>query len=1385
MSSYPLPSLANRGQRLAIQADAEHVLVSAGAGTGKTWTLVHRVMRLLHGGVSLPRLAAITFTQKAAAELQGRIAAELVRHPTLRSQRFLLPHAQISTIDSFCARLLREHAVEAGVDPAFSVLASPEDQLIQTEILDDLFHHWYRGRPADSPAEGSWDGVPQKGSTPHREFLRLLELCGFRGGRELLRDELAELMRTARVQGDPDGYVESLRAGLTQAPPPYFAAYGAQLIANYRELTRRIADTIALGERIAPDFNYDKMNQLLAALRAAPSPWDPSSTDPPAPNSDLIEALDLLRQHLERCGVLSPDERWSLRVPRIATRNVPETRHAYDRAKTLVNDKSSPWQILPIRAASLVSDYAGVRPTLETVLELLRQFMLRYARYKAERGWLDFSDLEIKTLEMLRRAPTPLLQRYEALLVDEAQDLNRLQAGIISSLRPARGRYLVGDVKQCIYQFRKAEPSIFKELFHDAAQLEQDEDLQRHAAQPRVRVLLAENFRSQAPILEFVNLIFRELLSPALIGTPYEQQALYPPRPRADDPVSQARPAAAETPPLRHAAAETPPLSDPASDASIAVHLLVAQKGAAVTGQSKLAAEARFIAQQIRGLIRDEVLVRTEGDGLRPVRYGDIAILLRSPKSKGLSVAEGLRAEGIPVAHAGQALFEREEIRDLLNLLKMLGNTQDDIRLAATLCGPVGGFAHDDLVLLRLMWPDSLNLIASLRATLRTTLRAGPAAGAADARAGAGEPARDADPESGALHSPALLASVAGVELRTRIREFLERLDRWRAAVETQDLPAAILTILEESGFLTAQLAAPDGRERMANLELVMGKIRQYAAERGHGLTPMLQHLDDLVDSASDLYAFDERSAHENAVQILSLHKSKGLEFPVVILAHLGDHFVEQDLRGALLSGDAWLGIDHFDPRTLVKTPTLARESLRILRRQQSREEEMRILYVALTRARDHLILTGCSRQWEALHEKLVFWRPGIAPSQVDLSRMSCPLDWILAVFSRHGYLEELDQPGTVNTPRPWLHIQHHSLTDAAQPDEGRPVPPELEALDAILSGAWLEAADETEMRLRAAFEQQESKARARSEQVLALCRAKAPDLLRRTQATYAHAAATTWRSKYWVTEIKRLIDEAIHEEERGAGSTRLAALASTPGDGSPAPPPGGPRIAPPAATRAGTGGGAFSPAREGTYLHAVLAEIDWAVDAGGKPAGDRIDGGGARQIGLGEAATTGPLAEYERRVLPAAVRLAARGEIAPDWISEENLRPVTRSLASELGRQMQAHADRLEREISFSLRATPADLVAVWPQAAELPDDEWLLIQGQIDACWTTDSGKTILVDFKSDRVTTDEQIVARTESYRAQMQLYRLALVQVWNATSTEGWLYYLRPARAVRLF
>jgi ATP-dependent helicase/nuclease subunit A len=1247
-------------QALALALEAPLVLVSASAGTGKTKTLVEKVIRALQSEVPLDRILAVTFTHQAAEELRQRLLEALDGDPGLRPQRLLLPQAYLGTIHGICARLLREHAPVAGIDPAFRILADPHDGLLLREVFDELFHRWYLGGGADRIA------IPAAGSAAHREFLRLVELCGYRDDQEVLKIELERLLRLARVHPDPDAFVDGLERELAAARPPYADALAEILRDAWRSATGVCAELLRIGTAEFPDASFARQKALLAALETAP--WPDSGE---AMAGDLARAVERLRTHLAQTGLGTKEGSWTLEFPRLPQGTAKLLAPWNDLAKDLIatprkGKRPGPFAWLPVPLARFETEYVELRPTLQILIDLLRQAMAAYERRKREAGRLDFGDLELRTRQLLSDPPIELRGRFDRVFVDEYQDVNRLQAEIVSRLEPIGGCFLVGDVKQCIYQFRLSDPSIFRDLCARATPLKPDpQDPQaerwRSAAGDarKLRVYLSRNFRAHPGVIDEVNRIFGALFTEGMIGGRYADEALD--SGRAGE---AARPPQPGSPPVEFHFVERPDRER--SEDTPEVRVLDASL------------EARLVAQRLQTLVREGFPIwDKDRERWRPVAYGDMAVLLRSPGPTGAQFAQGLRESGIPVVFGGQGFFEREESRDFLSLLRILDNAHDDLSLAAVLRAPIFDFDDADLVRLRLAWPAAASLLAALRATATGT----------------------PDAWSGKPGDAAILQVGGGASLASRCRAFLSALDGWRARVQTTDLAAAVGAVLEASGLLEAAAAADEGATRVGNLQQWLALTREYCRDRDHSLSGLIRFLASAESAGGDLECVSADTETTDAVRLLSLHKAKGLEFPVVAVALTGRKFNRKDESSKLLIGEGWLGVDYLDPESYLKTPTLARRTLAHLRGRRTLEEELRLLYVGLTRARDKLIVSGTLHaRWEKRMDDLALWTSRDIPAPVRYDT-SCHLDWILGVLHRQGDLAALTQPGSKSAPRPAVELVRHAA----------------DALPAFDAGTQAEAPEPPR----------------KAEAPAGPARTLTPDTLRdlatRLQARYAHEAATGWRGKYWATEIKRLADLALHDEERESGAGAAPFM----------PPP-------------------VDSLQEGLWLHAVLEEMD--------PAAARDAGG----------------------LMAQAHRVAERGRVPAAWLTEANLHPIAHFLFTPLAAEMRAAAaaGTLEREVPFTLKLRPSELARIWPEIASLPEDEWVLVQGQIDALWPRPDGTRVVIDFKSDRVTGDAAIRERATSYRSQMRIYREAVARLWKPRRVETIIYFLRAEQAVPL-
>ena len=868
-------------QRQAIDAAAAEVLVSAGAGSGKTAVLVERVLRRIldpKAPVDLERILVVTFTEEAADEMRRRIRSAIQErlaqdapNPRLARQLAFLERAQISTIHAFCLRLLRENFHRVGLDPQAETLEEEEARLLTLETLDAVFEERYgaqgeAGRAFADLAERY--GGPQGDRALRAAVLSLHEML------ETVLDPDQWLEKATRAYREPDSWLEAWRARL--------AMEIESLLSAFRSALRQLADS-----RMPQNYleivreDTSRLEAILKDLRSAP----------------LDEAFE---------GFAG----WELgNLP--AGRQTPEQksasaafRAARDRLKKML-PLASAFQPEAARASA-----ARLAPHAEALCALAADFRSAYAEAKSRQGVLDFHDLERFALRLLRDedgspSPTALAQRgrFEHVVIDEYQDINPLQEAILS--RVAReepsNRFMVGDVKQCIYGFRHAEPGIFLEK------------LKTHSGGPgasRLAVNLTANFRSRPEILDAVNALFGRIFTPSLGGLSYgADEAL---RPGLDFGDSPAGAGVAELLLLDSGKSA----EDEAPDDPQALEALQADLSAS---------EAREIGRRILAWTgadgRRPMEIRDGETGrARPAGYGDVAILLRTMRERAARFAEALRAMGIPVAMSAEtAFFESTEVLDTLSLLRLLDNPRQDIPLAAALRSPLAGLSETDL--------------AEIRISMR----------------------------EGAFHEAAraLAGSDSGSPLSKRLGAFYADLERWRTAARSKPLADLLRQIYAETGYFDYVGGLSGGAHRQARLEGLIERARRFGAFRRPTLFRFLRFIEDLAEREILLKAPPPPPSGDS-VRVLSIHQSKGLEFPIVFVADLAKQFNFQDARGdLLLDRREGIGLSQIVLERGERRPTLMNRVVASAQEDRTRAEEARLLYVAMTRARDRLVLSA------------------------------------------------------------------------------------------------------------------------------------------------------------------------------------------------------------------------------------------------------------------------------------------------------------------------------------------------------------------------------------------------------------------------------------------
>jgi ATP-dependent helicase/nuclease subunit A len=913
-------------QQKAISA-AGDTLVAAGAGAGKTRTLVERCARLLlraERPVSIREMLVVTFTEAAAAEVRERIRKRLQeaseRDPAnewLNEQVAYLDGAHISTLHSFCYALVREHFYELDIDPAVSVMEEAEAQVLFASTLDELMEEHYAG---------AFDF-----SASLLEFIRE-NLNGWDKG---LREFIRALHDYTQTRPNAREWLAA-QAALAKNPS------AAKWIEWHRE-----------------------------AIVSWCEWWIPFLQSLPPENTNAHACARILEQALacERIPVaqeiLARDELECWPKKKKGAHKKPFEK-LFEEAAFLAT----------LDSPALQQDWDWSRPGLELILRVSEQFAEKFAEAKRERSRVDFHDLEQFALALLwdegRQCPTDLARqwrrRFKAVFVDEYQDINAAQDRIVralSSEEPPGNRFLVGDIKQSIYRFRQADPSIFRRYFEEPSGWE--------------KAWLTENFRSHEQILNFANPLFRWLMHPSLGGVEYDEKAALqfgaiagrePMRGGAD---SEARQVELH---LRFKDDDAEGAADHGGEANGVVELEDAEH------------EARLVAGRLREMRERRMTIHDQELGAnRPVEWSDMVVLLRSAALKLEIYAKAFAACGVPLVTRRDAFYSTQEVLDLSCLLHILDNPLQDIPLVAVLRSPLVGLGANDLAAIRTF---------SSRKPFWRALN---------------------EYFNAKKDSPA----------REKIARFLERYHRWRNNRATPSLAARLELILADAGYGEWLLSQPRGQQRYANVRQLLAIARQFDETRGESLYLFLRHIEELHDAAGD--PKPASAGAENAVRLMTIHQSKGLEFPVVAVADLGKAFNKSDQQQPLLIHEK------FGICTMIKPPDLRRRypslPLWLARRAQKAEgagEEMRVLYVALTRAQNHLLLFGTTTRKRAEEH----WTAGDGgkPLPQQILKGSSALDWI-------GTFATLRQPDwfsqSVGTTAAFSYAIHSGTSEIAR----------------------------------------------------------------------------------------------------------------------------------------------------------------------------------------------------------------------------------------------------------------------------------------------------------------------------------------------------------------
>lgn len=936
-------------QKKVIDVRNKNVLVSAAAGSGKTAVLVERILSLVCGEgedekpLDVDRLLVVTFTKAAAAEMRERVGLALEKrleadpeNEHLQKQQTLIHSAQITTIDSFCQYVIRNYFHQIDLDPAFRIGDEGELKLLKGDVVQELLEEHYGAEDPEERARFTeFVEVYATGKSDVAIENLILQLYEFAVSYPYPKRWLAECMEPYRAQTEGD---------LERSP-------WMQFLMNY--VNRTFADL------------EQEIRRMLDICHLPGGPYMYED----AVQADLLQVQELLSCR----GYENIRERLTdLSFARLSTKkdpNVEEERKNQIKAfresmKKSLKDLKEKFFNLPLTGVLDVIQKAA--PTTAVLLSLTAEFADRYQEKKRLKNLADFPDLEHLALEILvedvetgedsrmKIVPTDaareLSARYAQIMIDEYQDSNLIQEIILNSVSRGQGIpnvFMVGDVKQSIYRFRLARPELFMEKYHTYPQSDE-------AAE--IRIDLHKNFRSRREVLEGTNDVFEKLMTEAVGGITYDSAAAL------------------------YLGAEMP---EPESGINVSELLLLEKNKDSLpetedTDQAELTdreLEAHAAADCIRRVMAEGKVWDREAGAFRSVRYGDIVILLRSLTGWGDVYARVLNAAGIPAhTESRTGYFTTIEIQTLLNLLRIVDNPRQDIPLAAVLKSMIGGFTDVELAKIKSAYPD-VKFHEACRKYAEKKKKENVKK----------QDAKGKDAEC-----------TIEVQIQEKLQTFFHNLRTYREHAEFLPIHELIEELLRITGYGDYLAAEPAGTQREANVRMLIERAIAFEKTSYRGLFHFVRYMEQLQSYKEDFGEAGILGENENAVRIMTIHKSKGLEFPVVIVAGLGKSFNRQDIRSrVVIHPELGVGVDWVDAELRTRTASLPKRVLQKALDLEMLGEELRVLYVAFTRAKEKLILLGSAANLEEKMGKSLSFR--------TISTAGTYLDWVLPAVAGSG----------------------------------------------------------------------------------------------------------------------------------------------------------------------------------------------------------------------------------------------------------------------------------------------------------------------------------------------------------------------------------------------
>lgn len=941
-------------QELSINLEDKNILVSAAAGSGKTKVLVERVKHLiLNKGLDIDKFLIVTFTNAAAQEMRARIQSALNSQMKIESnietlrrlekQSALLTSASITTMHSFCQDLLKRNFAKVGIDPKFRVADDNELNIIKHNVIEELFEKKYSS--GDENFKKFTDDFGGSLSSDNDVYEVILSLNDF-----------------IQSQVDPIKWLKSL-SSMFDVDELENTIWFNEALKDIKFMINAVVDECQIACDTACKYNIyvkdienDMYNSILPLKQIILSGnWD--------------KIYEMINRN-EFFSKLSPYRG----ADKEKADEIKKSREEY---RTIINKLKEKYFFMPKK--DLVNDLRDLKPSIDTLIDIMIDFEIALESVKREKNIIDFNDMEHFSIKILsdENVVKSLKKKFKVVMVDEYQDTNAVQDKIFSTIATDTNFFAVGDVKQSIYKFRLADPSIFLNKYQTYAQIENCE-----------RIDLNKNFRSRKEVLNAVNFVFERLMNDESMEIDYSDSAkLY-----------QGIEYPKELSKLLDNPAEFYLINENDFKNEDNVEVEVDDKTEikdSIAVQS-IEREAQMISLRIKKMIDTKTQVYDSNKGsYRDITYRDIVILRRSNKNPTL-LTKVLEKNNIPVYAMGdETYFMKTEVKMIVSLLTILDNMRQDIPLVAVMLSPIGGFSAEEL--------------ATLRATSNKE-------------------------DMYTLITMSALSATNGLnpynlseEFIKKTSNFLKKISKWREISRMISVPELLTTIYNETGFYDYVGGLENGMARQANLRMLIDKANDYESAGFRGLARFLKFISKIKELNTDLSAARTLGENEDVVRIMTIHKSKGLEFPVVFICELGKNFNIKDSQTDILLKHKELGVGPY--HTLKTEPlrvtSFARQVIMARSSMESKAEELRVLYVAMTRAREKLILIGTNKGNEKKYDKYKKYGNSKKVPSFALLTVNNYLDWLMMALSK-----ETDSIKVINVSANNLKIENEQLEE-------------------------------------------------------------------------------------------------------------------------------------------------------------------------------------------------------------------------------------------------------------------------------------------------------------------------------------------------------------------